>query len=179
MGCGCEHGVCESRSRQGDRPKSPPPCGLRAQRHCFFVAPPRRCRASTRRHASNQKPFHPQQITCYLWDRTLQHRRRRTTKRSTATTMLPKGYRRREPIYFVPAPRRCQHRLRRRGLVSGLTAPVTQSEPLLGQVPIVQSLRLPHAFLAGNSSRSQVASGCSGSKSVRRKGPRSLLRPCR
>ena len=149
MGCGCEHGVCESRSRreeesmlvscpintisfaevtlsrdrearrrrcsgivdderQGDRPKSPPPCGLRAQRPCFFVAPPRRCRASTRRHASNQKPFRLQQITCYLWDRTLQHRRRRTTKRSAARPMLPKGYRCRESTYFVPAPRRCQ-----------------------------------------------------------------------
>ena len=33
------------------------PPGLGAKRFCFFVAPPRRCRTSTRRHASNQKPF--------------------------------------------------------------------------------------------------------------------------
>ena len=57
--------------RQRDRPKSPPPFGLRAQRPCFFVAPPRRCLTSTRRHASNQKPFRPQQMACYSWDRTL------------------------------------------------------------------------------------------------------------
>ena len=57
--------------RQRDQPKFPPPSGLRAQQPCFFVAPPRRCLTSTRRHASNQKPFPPQQMACYLWDRTL------------------------------------------------------------------------------------------------------------
>ena len=43
--------------RQRDRPKFPPPFGLRAQQPCFFVAPPRRCRTSTRRRASNQNRF--------------------------------------------------------------------------------------------------------------------------
>ena len=49
--------------------------------------------------------------------------------------LLPSGRRRRQPICFVLAPRRWRASPASPGLASGLTAPGTQSGPLLGQAP--------------------------------------------
>ena len=57
--------------RQRDRPNSPPPSGLRAQRPCFFVAPPRRWFYIDLSSRLESEPFRPQQMACYSWDRTL------------------------------------------------------------------------------------------------------------